>query len=171
MNDKFDKFTERARKVLSLAQEEAQRFNHNYIGTEHLLLGLVREGDGVAAKVLNNLGVELNKVRSAVEFIIGRGDRMVLGEIGLTPRAKKVIELAVDEARRLGHHYIGTEHLLLGLVREGEGIAAGVLEIARRQSREGAHTDDPGPPDQRQRAQRDRPREALQDADHRPDGH
>ncbi|HEX3272247.1 MAG TPA: ATP-dependent Clp protease ATP-binding subunit [Ktedonobacterales bacterium] len=128
MNDKFDKFTERARKVLSLAQEEAQRFNHNYIGTEHLLLGLVREGDGVAAKVLNNLGVELNKVRSAVEFIIGRGDRVVLGEIGLTPRAKKVIELAVDEARRLGHHYIGTEHLLLGLVREGEGIAAGVLE-------------------------------------------
>ncbi len=128
MNDKFEKFTERARKVLSLAQEEAHRFNHNYIGTEHLLLGLVREGDGVAAKVLSNLGVELNKVRSAVEFIIGRGDRIVLGEIGLTPRAKKVIELAVDEARRLNHHYIGTEHLLLGLVREGEGIAAGVLE-------------------------------------------
>ena len=128
MNDKFEKFTERARKVLSLAQDEAQRFNHNYIGTEHLLLGLVREGDGVAAKVLANLGVELNKVRSAVEFIIGRGDRIVLGEIGLTPRAKKVIELAVDEARRLNHHYIGTEHLLLGLVREGEGIAAGVLE-------------------------------------------
>jgi ATP-dependent Clp protease ATP-binding subunit ClpC len=126
--DRFDKFTERARKVLSLAQEEAQRFNHNYIGTEHLLLGLVREGEGVAAKVLNNLGVELNKVRSAVEFIIGRGDRIVLGDIGLTPRAKKVIELAVDEARRLNHHYIGTEHLLLGLVREGEGFAAGVLE-------------------------------------------
>src|SRR3954469_24603903 len=128
MADRFDKFTERARKVLSLAQEEAQRFQHNYIGTEHLLLGLVREGEGVAAKVLSNLGVELNKVRSAVEFIIGRGDRIVLGEIGLTPRAKKVIELAVDEARRLNHHYIGTEHLLLGLVREGEGIAAGVLE-------------------------------------------
>src|SRR5262245_24851493 len=130
MNDKerFDKFTERARKVLSLAQEEAQRFNHNYIGTEHLLLGLVREGDGVAAKVLSNLGVELNTVRSAVEFRIGRGDRIVLGDIGLTPRAKKVVELAVDEARRLNHHYIGTEHLLLGLVREGEGIAAGVLE-------------------------------------------
>lgn len=126
--DRFDKFTERARKVLSLAQEEAQRFQHNYIGTEHLLLGLVREGEGVAAKVLNNLGVELYQVRNAVEFIIGRGDRMVLGEIGLTPRAKKVIELAVDEARRLNHHYIGTEHLLLGLVREGEGIAAGVLE-------------------------------------------
>jgi ATP-dependent Clp protease ATP-binding subunit ClpC len=126
--ERFDKFTERARKVLSLAQEEAQRFNHNYIGTEHLLLGLVREGDGVAAKVLSSLNVELTKVRSAVEFIIGRGDRIVLGEIGLTPRAKKVIELAVDEARRLNHHYIGTEHLLLGLVREGEGIAAGVLE-------------------------------------------
>ncbi|HUZ01689.1 MAG TPA: ATP-dependent Clp protease ATP-binding subunit [Thermomicrobiaceae bacterium] len=128
MPDKFEKFTERARKVLTLAQEEAHRFNHNYIGTEHLLLGLVREGDGVAARVLSNMGVQLPKVRSAVEFIIGRGDSMVVGEIGLTPRAKKVIELAVDEARRLNHHYIGTEHLLLGLVREGEGIAAGVLE-------------------------------------------
>ncbi|HET8524306.1 MAG TPA: ATP-dependent Clp protease ATP-binding subunit [Thermomicrobiales bacterium] len=128
MADKFDKFTERARKVLTLAQEEAQRFNHNYIGTEHLLLGLVREGDGVAARVLGNMGVQLPKVRSAVEFIIGRGEQAPMGEIGLTPRAKKVIELAVDEARRLNHHYIGTEHLLLGLVREGEGIAAGVLE-------------------------------------------
>src|SRR5215472_7842534 len=95
--DRFDKFTERARKVLALAQEEAQRFNHNYIGTEHILLGLVREGDGVAAKVLSNLGVELNKVRSAVEFIIGRGDHIVLGEVGMTPRSKKVMELAVDE--------------------------------------------------------------------------
>jgi ATP-dependent Clp protease ATP-binding subunit ClpC len=128
MADKFDKFTERARKVLTLAQEEAQRFNHNYIGTEHLLLGLVREGDGVAARVLSNMGVQLPKVRSAVEFIIGRGEQAPTGDIGLTPRAKKVIELAVDEARRLNHHYIGTEHLLLGLVREGEGIAAGVLE-------------------------------------------
>jgi ATP-dependent Clp protease ATP-binding subunit ClpA len=126
--DRFDKFTERTRKVLSLAQEEAQRFNHNYIGTEHLLLGLVREGDGVAAKVLSNLGANLNTVRDKVELIIGRGDRIVLGDIGLTPRSKKVIELAVDEARRLNHHYVGTEHLLLGLVREGEGIAAGVLE-------------------------------------------
>ncbi len=124
----FERFTERARRVLSLAQEEAQRFNHNYIGTEHILLGLVREGEGVAARVLLNLGVDLNKVRAAVEFIIGRGERTVSGEIGLTPRAKKVIELAIDEARRLNHHYIGTEHLLLGLVREGEGIAAGVLE-------------------------------------------
>jgi ATP-dependent Clp protease ATP-binding subunit ClpC len=128
MANQFDKFTERARKVLTLAQEEAQRFNHNYIGTEHLLLGLVREGDGVAARVLGNMGVQLPKVRSAVEFIIGRGEGAVIGEIGLTPRAKKVIELAIDEARRLNHHYIGTEHLLLGLVREGEGIAAGVLE-------------------------------------------
>jgi ATP-dependent Clp protease ATP-binding subunit ClpC len=128
MADRFDKFTERARRVLTLAQEEAQRFNHNYIGTEHLLLGLVREGDGVAAKVLNNLGVELSKVRSAVEFIIGRGEKSPTGDIGLTPRAKKVIELAVEEARRLNHSYIGTEHLLLGLVREGEGIAFGVLE-------------------------------------------
>ena len=128
MASRFEKFSERARRVLSLAQEEAQRFNHNYIGTEHILLGLVRETDGVAAKVLGNLGVELNKVRSAVEFIIGRGERTTSGEIGLTPRAKKVIELAVDEARRLNHHYIGTEHFLIGLMREGEGVAAGVLE-------------------------------------------
>ena len=126
--DRFDKFTDRARKVLTLAQDEAQRFNHNYIGTEHLLLGLGREGEGVAARVLENMNVELSKVRTAVEFIIGRGDRPVVGEVGLTPRAKRVIELAIDEARRLGHNYIGTEHLLLGLVREGEGIAAGVLE-------------------------------------------
>ena len=130
MNDRerFDKFTERARKVMSLAQEEAQRFNHNYIGTEHLLLGLVRETDGVAARVLANLGVELNKVRSAVEYIVGRGDRIVLGDIGLNPNAMKALELAVDEARRLNHHYIGTEHLLLGLVREGEDTAAEMLE-------------------------------------------
>jgi ATP-dependent Clp protease ATP-binding subunit ClpC len=126
--DKFDKFTERARKVLQLAQEEAQRLHHNYIGTEHLLLGLVREGEGVAGQVLKSLDVDLEKVRKAVEDIIGRGDSLVFGEIGLTPRAKKVIELAVDEARRLNHHYIGTEHLLLGLLREGEGVGAGVLE-------------------------------------------
>jgi len=128
VNDRLDKFTERAKKVLVYAQDEATRFNHNYIGTEHLLLGLLREGDGIAAKVLGNLHVELNKVRSAVEFIIGRGERMVVGDINLTPRAKRVIELSVEEARRLGHNYIGTEHLLLGLLREGEGIAAGVLE-------------------------------------------
>ncbi len=128
MASRFEKFSERARKVLSLAQEEAQRFNHNYIGTEHILLGLVRETEGVAARVLHNLGVELTKVRSAVEFIIGKGEKSVPGEIGLTPRAKRVIELAVDEARRLNHSYIGTEHLLIGLLREGEGVAAGVLE-------------------------------------------
>ncbi len=128
MTNRFEKFSERARRVLSLAQEEAQRFNHNYIGTEHILLGLVRETEGVAARVLSNLGVELGKVRSAVEFIIGKGERHTPGEIGLTPRAKKVIELAVDEARRLNHHYIGTEHILIGLMREGEGVAAGVLE-------------------------------------------
>ncbi|MCH7482779.1 MAG: AAA family ATPase, partial [Chloroflexi bacterium] len=128
MASRFEKFSERARRVLSLAQEEAQRFNHNYIGTEHILLGLVRETDGVAARVLSSLNVELSKVRSAVEFIIGRGERPSPGDIGLTPRAKKVIELAVDEARRLSHHYIGTEHLLIGIMREGEGVAAGVLE-------------------------------------------
>jgi ATP-dependent Clp protease ATP-binding subunit ClpC len=131
MNDKerFKKFTERARKVFSLAQEEAHVLHHEYIGPEHLLLGLIREGDGVAAKVLENLGVHLNKVRSAVEFIIGRGDGIVLGDIRLTPRAKKVIELAVDEARRLNHQYVGTGHLLLGLVREEEGIAAVVASL------------------------------------------
>ena len=128
MGSRFEKFSERARRVLSLAQEEAQRFNHNYIGTEHILLGLVRETEGVAARVLANLGIDLNKVRSAVEFIIGRGEKPVQGEIGLTPRAKKVVELAVDEARRMNHTYIGTEHLLIGLLREGEGVAAGVLE-------------------------------------------
>ncbi len=128
MGSRFEKFSERARRVLSLAQEEAQRFNHNYIGTEHILLGLVRETEGVAARVLANLGIDLTKVRSAVEFIIGRGEKPVQGEIGLTPRAKKVVELAVDEARRMNHNYIGTEHLLIGLLREGEGVAAGVLE-------------------------------------------
>ncbi len=127
-SDRFEAFTERARKVLWFAQEEAQRLNHNYIGTEHLLLGLTREGEGVAAKVLSNLGVEPNKVRSAVEFIVRRGEGIIRGELSLTPRAKKVIELAVDEARLLNHHSIGTEHLLLGLVREGEGIGWGVLE-------------------------------------------
>jgi hypothetical protein len=126
--DRFDRYTMAARNVLQLAQEESLRFNHNYIGTEHLLLGLLREGEGVAAKVLGNLGVELNNVRSSVEFIIGRGDRTLAGDIGLTPRAKKVLQLSVDEARRLNHRYIGTEHLLLSLVREGEGISAGVLE-------------------------------------------
>jgi len=125
----FDRFNDRAKRVLALAQDEAIRFNHNYIGTEHLLLGLVREGEGVAARVLDSLGVELSKVRTAVEFIIGRGDSTTSpSEIILSPRTKKVIELAIDEARKLGHSHVGTEHLLLGLVREGEGIASGVLE-------------------------------------------
>jgi ATP-dependent Clp protease ATP-binding subunit ClpC len=128
MASRFEKFSERARRVLTLAQEEAQNFNHSYIGTEHILLGLLREDEGVGAKVLANLGVSLSKARSAVEFIIGRGEKPTTGEIGLTPRAKRVIELAIDEARHLGHNYIGTEHLLLGLLREGGGVASDVLD-------------------------------------------
>jgi len=128
MASRFEKFSERARRVLTLAQEEAQHLNHSYIGTEHILLGLLREEEGAAAKVLISLGVNLGKVRSGVEFIIGRGDKPNTGEIGLTPRAKRVIELAIDEARHLGHTYIGTEHLLLGLLHEGGGVAAGVLD-------------------------------------------
>ena len=111
-----------------LAQEEALHFQHNYIGTEHLLLGLICEGEGVASHVLRNLGLEADQIRHAVETIIGRGNCIIVGNLGLTPRAKKVIELAVDEARCLSHHFLGTEHLLLGLIREGDGIAAGVLE-------------------------------------------
>ena len=128
MASRFEKFSERARRVLTIAQEEARNLNHSYIGTEHILLGLAREEEGVAAKVLTNLGAGLGKVRSAVEFIIGRGEKPGAGETGLTPRAKKVIELAIDEARNLGHNYIGTEHLLLGLLREGEGVAASVMD-------------------------------------------
>ncbi len=126
--DTFDKITEEGRRVLDNAQEEAHGFNHSYIGTEHILLGLVREKDAVSARVLARFGIELQKVRSATEFIIGRGDRTIFGEIGYTPRAKKVIELALDEMRRMGNESISSEHILLGLVREGEGIAAGVLE-------------------------------------------
>jgi ATP-dependent Clp protease ATP-binding subunit ClpA len=125
--DRFDRFDEHARKALLLAQEEAQRFMHNYVGTEHLLLGLASQEEGVAGQILGRLGADPYKIRAALEFILGTGDRVVLGEIGLTPRAKRVIFLAVDEARQMGQDYIGTEHLLLGLVREGEGIAAGVL--------------------------------------------
>ncbi len=128
MASRFEKFSERARRVLTLAQEEAQRFSHQNIGPEHILLGIVGEPDGVAAKVLVNLGVSLNKVRSAVEFIIGHGEATTRTEVGLSPGAKRVIELAIDEARYIGHNYIGTEHLLLGLLREGEGIAARVLD-------------------------------------------
>ncbi len=128
MSDKLDKFTKRARRVLTFAQEEATRLNHNYIGTEHLLLGLLREEEGMAAKVLHDLGVEQNRVRQVIEDIVGRGQAPAGARLSLTPRTKRVIELAVDEARRLGHQYIGTEHLLLGLVREGDGIAVTVLK-------------------------------------------
>ena len=127
---RFDKFTERAKRVLVLAEQEARGMNHNYIGTEHLLLGLSAEGNGIAAKVLEGMDVSLDQVRRGVQFVIGRGDKPVPAgqSLSLTPRAKKVIALAADEARELNHNYIGTEHMLLGLVREGEGIAAGVLE-------------------------------------------
>ena len=125
----FGRFTERAQRVIVLAQEEARRLNYNYVGTEHLLLGLVREGEGLAARALQSLGIDLEKVRAEVEKVIGRGTASGHGEIGFTPRAKKVVmELSFDEARLLGHNYIGTEHILLGLIREGEGVAARVLE-------------------------------------------
>jgi ATP-dependent Clp protease ATP-binding subunit ClpA len=125
----FDRFNDRAKRVLALAQDEAIRFNHNYIGVEHLLLGLVREGEGVAAKALTSLGVELSKLRTAVEFTIGRGDSTTSpSEITLLPRTKKVIELAIDEARALGHSHVGPEHLLLGVLREGTSAATGILE-------------------------------------------
>ncbi len=125
--DRTDRFTEKAKVTLMLSQQEAQRFNHNYIGTEHLLLALLRS-DGVAGKVLEALEIGLDQAREAVEYVIGRGDQPISGDLSLTPRAKKVIELSVEEARRLNHSHIGTEHLLLGLVAEGEGIGAGVLE-------------------------------------------
>ncbi|HEX7594018.1 MAG TPA: ATP-dependent Clp protease ATP-binding subunit, partial [Anaerolineae bacterium] len=128
MSDKLEKFTKRARRVLTYAQEEAARLNHNYIGTEHVLLGLIREEEGLAAKVLRDLGVDQARVRQVVEDIVGRGQATSGARLSLTPRTKRVIELAVDEARRMGHHYIGTEHLLLGLVREGDGIAVNVLK-------------------------------------------
>ena len=124
----FERFTERAKKVLTLAQEEAERSHHSYIGTEHLLLGLLREGEGLAAKVLNNLGVEINKVRSTIELVLGRNERIIIQQIIPTSRVKKVIEISFEEARRMGNNYVGTEHLLLGLLIEGEGIAAHVLE-------------------------------------------
>jgi ATP-dependent Clp protease ATP-binding subunit ClpC len=126
-NERFVKFNEQVRKVLGLAQEEAQRFNHTYIGTEHLLLGLIRLGDSTAARVLRSLDVELGKVQSALEFVLAQSRHQIASKIGLTAGAKKVIELTVVEARGLNHKYIGTEHVLLGLIRQGEGIAAGVL--------------------------------------------
>ena len=124
-----NRFTERAQRVILIAQEEAKRLNHDYVRTEHLLLGLIALGEGVAAQVLANLGVDLRRVRNEIEKIVGPGDNvMLLGEIPFTPRAKKVLELAVEEAQNMGHNYVGTEHLLLGLIREEEGVAARVLE-------------------------------------------
>src|SRR4030066_904759 len=123
----FQRFSDRARRVVVLAQEEARMLNHNYIGTEHLLLGLIQEGEGVAAKALESMGISLEAVRSQVEEIIGRGSSAPTGHIPFTPRAKKVLELSLREALQLGHNYIGTEHILLGLIREGEGVAARVL--------------------------------------------
>jgi ATP-dependent Clp protease ATP-binding subunit ClpA len=124
----FERFTERAKKVLTLAQEEAERSQHSYIGTEHLLLGLFREREGLAAIVLDNLGVDIGMVRRTIEAVLGRNERIIIQQIIPTSRVKKVIELSFYEARRLGHDYVGTEHLLLGLLLEGEGIAAHVLE-------------------------------------------
>src|ERR671928_577660 len=126
--DMFERFTDRARKVMALANQEAQRFNHEYIGTEHILLGLVKEGSGVAANVLKNLDIDLRKIRLEVEKIVQSGPDMVtMGKLPQTPRAKKVIEYSIEEARNLNHNYVGTEHLLLGLLREQEGVAAQVL--------------------------------------------
>jgi ATP-dependent Clp protease ATP-binding subunit ClpC len=123
----FERFTDRARRVVVLAQEEARMLNHAHIGTEHLLLGLVHEGQGVAARALEALGISLEAVRREVEEVIGRGERPPAGHIPFTPRAKKVLELSLRESTQLGHEYIGTEHILLGLLREGEGVAAQVL--------------------------------------------
>ena len=123
----FERFTDRARRVVVLAQEEAKMLNHNYIGTEHILLGLIHEGEGVAAKALESLGISLDAVREQVQDIIGQGQQQPTGHIPFTPRAKKVLELSLREALQLGHNYIGTEHILLGLIREGEGVAAQVL--------------------------------------------
>jgi ATP-dependent Clp protease ATP-binding subunit ClpA len=123
----FERFTDRARRVVVLAQEEARLLNHNYIGTEHLLLGLAHEGQGVAATALESLGISLEAVRAQVEEIIGQGQGAPTGHIPFTPRAKKVLELSLRESKQLGHNYIGTEHILLGLIREGEGVAAQVL--------------------------------------------
>ncbi len=128
ISNRMSRFSKRARQVLDLAQTEANGFNHNYIGTEHILLALLREGEGVGAKALVELGVAYEDAQAAVENVIGRGDGTVPAHLAVTPRCKKVLELALDEARRLGHSYVGTEHLLLGLLREGEGVAAGVLE-------------------------------------------
>src|SRR6516162_655311 len=124
----YERFTDRARKVMQLANQEAQRFNHEYIGTEHILLGLVKEGAGVAANVLKQFGIDMRKVRLEIDSIVQSGPHMVtMGKLPQTPRAKKVIEYAIEEARGLNHNWVGTEHLLLGLARETEGVGAQVL--------------------------------------------
>jgi len=123
----FERFTDRARRVVVLAQEEARKFNHNYIGTEHILVGLIREDGGVAAKGLESLGISLDAVRQQIEEIVGIGEQAPSGHVPFTPRAKKVLELSLREALQLGYDYIGTEHILLGLIREGDGVAAQVL--------------------------------------------
>jgi ATP-dependent Clp protease ATP-binding subunit ClpC len=127
LQEMFERFTDRARRVVVLAQEEARMLNHNYIGTEHILLGLIHEGEGVAARALESLGISLEAVRQQVEEIIGQGQQAPSGHIPFTPRAKTVLELSLRESLQLGHNYIGTEHILLGLLREGEGVAAQVL--------------------------------------------
>ena len=129
MSGAYDKFTKRAKQVLQYATEEARALNHSYIGTEHILLGLIREGEGVAARVLEDLGVQLAQTRHSVEFIVGIGEGESRPDKELSARAKNVITLAIDEAKRLGHNYIGTEHILLGLIRNGEGVATGVLDM------------------------------------------
>ncbi len=127
----YEKFTDRARKVMNYARQEAQKLNHEYIGTEHILLGLVREGSGVAANVLQNMDIELKKLRLEVEKLVASGPDLVsVGQLPFTPRAKKVLEYAFEEAKALSHNYVGTEHLLLGLLREEDGIAARVLQAS-----------------------------------------
>jgi ATP-dependent Clp protease ATP-binding subunit ClpA len=123
----FERFTDRARRVVVLAQEEARELNHHYVGTEHILLGLIHEGEGVAAKALESLGISLETVREKVKEIVGRGEKPPSGHIPFTPRTKKILELSLRESIQLGHNYIGTEHILLGMISEGEGVAAQVL--------------------------------------------
>jgi ATP-dependent Clp protease ATP-binding subunit ClpA len=165
----FERFTDRARRVVVLSQEEARMLNHNYIGTEHILLGLIHEGEGVAAQSLEGLGVDRERVRVEIIEIIGRGDTVPAGHIPFTPRAKKVLELSLREALQLGHSYIGTEHILLGLVREGEGVGAQVLQklgvdlgrVRQQVISQLSSYSDPGPGKRRRLFQRHRPAPAL----------
>ena len=186
--DKLQRFTQRARRVLTLAQEEAERLSHNYIGTEHLLLGMVKEENGIAGRVLRELGAKPDRVAEMVERMTGAGRRATTGKLDLTPRTKQVIEYAVDEARKLGHSYIGTEHLLLGLIRQGDGVAIDVLrqlgltpDRIRRETLRAVQQEQPedstGQPQQQRdarpataHAKKERPKTpALGPAGHRPD--